>query len=130
MAGSINNSFRFLVADDSSLHRVSVIQMLRILGFNDIDQAVDGIDAIDKLRSDQYDFLITDWNMPRLNGIELVDTMKRDRRLMNVHVIMMTNRGEKQDVLEALKNNITHYLVKPVTPESIDLKIKACTGAY
>lgn len=130
MSNKVNNNFKFLVVDDSSLHRVSVIQMLRILGFNNVEQAVDGVDAYQKMRTDHFDFLITDWNMPKLNGLELIDVMQNDKNMKHIHVIMMTNRGDKDDIREAVRSNVKHYILKPVTPEALESKIKACTGYY
>lgn len=115
---------KFLVVDDSVTMRRIVVNSLRNLGFTDIIEAGDGKEALIKLASDEnINFVITDWNMPVLSGLELTRAIKGDERLSKIPVLMVTTRGVKEDIIEALKAKVNNYVVKPFTPQILREKI-------
>jgi len=119
---------KFLVVDDSQTMRRIVNNALKSLGYDDIIEAEDGKDAIAKVYTEKIDFIITDWNMPNMNGLELTKAIRGDDQYTNLPILMVTTRGMKEDVMEALQAKVNNYVVKPFTPqvlkEKIDLVLK------
>jgi len=101
---------------------------LKSLGYEDIIEADDGKDAITKLYVDKIDFIITDWNMPNMSGLEFTKAVRSDEQFASLPILMVTTRGMKDDVMEALQAKVNNYIVKPFTPqvlkEKIDLILK------
>lgn len=117
-------SLKFLVVDDSATMRRIVINSLKNLGYAEITEATDGKDALIKLSSDEkINFVITDWNMPVLSGLELTRAIKSDERLSKIPVLMVTTRGVKEDIIDALKAKVNNYIVKPFSPQILREKI-------
>ncbi len=115
---------KFLVVDDSVTMRRIVVNSLRNLGYNDYVEAGDGKEALDKLGADSsINFVITDWNMPVLSGLELVKTIRGDDKISSLPVLMVTTRGVKEDIIEALQAKVNNYVVKPFTPQILKEKI-------
>ncbi len=120
---------RFLVVDDSPTMRRIVINALKVFGIEDVVQAEDGQDGLNKLKSEKIDFVITDWNMPNMTGLELIKAIRTDDELKNIPILMVTTRGLKQDIVEALKAKANNYVVKPFTPQVLKEKIAAVLKA-
>jgi two-component system chemotaxis response regulator CheY len=125
-------SLKFLIVDDSQTMRRIVANSLKNLGYEDFVEACDGKDALIKLSGDDtLNFVITDWNMPVLSGLELIKAIRSDEKMGKIPVLMVTTRGVKDDIIEALKAKVNNYVVKPFTPailrEKID-QIVATTG--
>jgi two-component system chemotaxis response regulator CheY len=119
-------STKFLVVDDSVTMRRIVANSLKNLGYTEYVEASDGKDALDKLASDDnINFVITDWNMPVLSGLELIKSIRGDEKLKNLPVLMVTTRGVKEDIMEALAAKVNNYIVKPFTPQILKEKIDA-----
>ena len=119
-------STKFLVVDDSVTMRRIVANSLKNLGYSDFVEATDGKDALDKLAADEnINFVITDWNMPVLSGLELIRSIRGDARLKDLPVLMVTTRGVKDDIMEALAAKVNNYIVKPFTPQILKEKIDA-----
>ncbi|CAM3321875.1 chemotaxis response regulator CheY [Rhodothermus bifroesti] len=114
---------KFLVVDDSPTMRRIVCNALREIGYTDVIEAGDGVDALEKLEQETVDFVITDWNMPNMNGLELTRTIRNHSRLSNLPILMVTTRGMKEDVLAAMQARVNNYIVKPFTPEVLREKI-------
>ncbi len=114
---------KFLVVDDSPTMRRIVINALKNLGYDDFLEASDGIEAMETLRSEKIDFVITDWNMPNMSGLELTQNVRQDPNFGNIPILMVTTRGLKQDIVEALKARVNNYVVKPFTPQILKEKI-------
>ncbi len=115
---------KFLVVDDSVTMRRIVINSLRNLGYNNYVEAGDGKEALDKLGADGgINFVITDWNMPVLSGLELVKTIRSDDKISKIPILMVTTRGVKEDIIEALQARVNNYIVKPFTPQILKEKI-------
>jgi len=115
----------FLVVDDSPTMRRIVINALKTFGYNDVVEAGDGIEAMDKLKATKVDFVITDWNMPNMSGLELTKAIRSDASLAHLPILMVTTRGLKQDIIEALKAKVNNYVVKPFTPQVLKEKMDA-----
>ena len=115
---------KFLVVDDSVTMRRIVINSLRNLGYNDFVEAGEGKEALDKLSSEAgINFIITDWNMPVLSGLELVKSVRSHEKFSNISILMVTTRGVKEDIIEALQAKVNNYVVKPFTPQILKEKI-------
>jgi two-component system chemotaxis response regulator CheY len=115
---------KVLVVDDFSTMRRIVKNILRQLGFENILEADDGMSALDVLRSQDVDFIISDWNMPRLSGIELLKAVRTSEEWKDLPFLMVTAEGQKENVIEAVKAKVSNYIVKPFTPETLAEKIK------
>ncbi len=125
---------KFLIVDDSLTMRRIVANTLKNIGYENFTEAVDGRDALIKLASDKsINFVITDWNMPVLSGLELIKAIRNDETMANLPVLMVTTRGVKEDIIDALKAKVSNYVVKPFTPavlkEKIDQIMSANSGA-
>ncbi|GIK22541.1 MAG: response regulator [Ignavibacteriota bacterium] len=127
-------ALKFLIVDDSQTMRRIVVNSLKNLGYEDFVEASDGKDALLKLSADEtINFVITDWNMPVLSGLELIKAIRSDAKMGNTPVLMVTTRGVKDDIIEALKAKVNNYVVKPFTPailrEKIDQILAAAGGS-
>lgn len=117
-------AMRFLIVDDSLTMRRIVINALKAIGYENVIEASDGKDATEKLTSVGADFVITDWNMPEMSGLELTRWIRANEQFQHLPVLMITTRGNKEDVLEALQARVNSYIVKPFTPQSLKEKIE------
>ncbi|HEX2960357.1 MAG: response regulator [Bacteroidota bacterium] len=117
-------SLKFLVVDDSVTMRRIVANSLKNLGYDNIVEAVDGKDALAKLAADaEINFVITDWNMPELTGLELTKAIRADDKYTKLPILMVTTRGVKEDIIEALQAKVSNYVIKPFTPQILKEKI-------
>jgi two-component system chemotaxis response regulator CheY len=116
---------KFLVVDDSPTMRRIVINAMKTFGYDDFLEASDGIEAMEQLRTENVDFVVTDWNMPNMSGLELTQNIRMDSKFGNIPILMVTTRGLKQDIVEALKARVNNYVVKPFTPQILKEKIDA-----
>jgi two-component system chemotaxis response regulator CheY len=116
---------RFLIVDDSSTMRRIIINTLNKLGHQDFLEAANGREGIDRLNGGGIDMIITDWNMPEMNGIEFIKAVRSTSNAKDVPVLMVTTNAAKDDIVEALRAGVNNYVVKPFTPETIKEKIDA-----
>lgn len=116
---------RFLVVDDSSTMRRIIINTLNKLGHQDIVEAGNGREGLDRLAENPVDCVITDWNMPEMNGIEFIRSLRAMDGAEKLPVLMVTTNAAKDDIVEALRAGVTNYVVKPFTPDTIKEKIDA-----
>ncbi|RMH68143.1 MAG: response regulator [Bacteroidetes bacterium] len=114
---------KILVVDDSPTMRRIVTNALREIGYTDLDEAGDGAEALEKLKSGSFDFVVTDWNMPNMNGLELTQSIRKHADLNHLPILMVTTRGMKEDVIAAMQARVNNYVVKPFTPEVLREKI-------
>ncbi len=115
---------KFLVVDDSVTMRRIVINSLKNLSYGNFVEAGDGREALDKLAADNsINFVITDWNMPNVSGLELVKSIRGDEKFAKLWILMVTTRGVKEDIIEALNARVNNYIVKPFTPQILKEKI-------
>ena len=115
---------RFLVVDDFSTMRRIVRNLLKELGFLNVQEAEDGVEALVKLRADEFDFVVSDWNMPNMTGIELLREIRADAKLKHLPVLMVTAEAKKENIIEAAKAGASGYVVKPFTAATLDEKLK------
>ena len=122
----MDTGINVLVVDDMSAMRKILKTLLNQLGFKNIDEAEDGKQALEKLRQnpDKYGLVITDWNMPNMTGIELVQAIRSDEKLKHLPVLMVTAEAKKENVLMAIKAGVNNYIVKPFTAETLKQKIE------
>lgn len=115
---------KFLVVDDSPTMRRILINSLKKIGYDDIIEAQDGRDALAKLYVEPVDFIITDWNMPNMSGLELTKRVRASEQFQHLPILIVTTRGMKQDVLEAMHARANSYIVKPFTTQTLKEKIE------
>jgi two-component system chemotaxis response regulator CheY len=115
---------RFLVVDDFSTMRRIVRNLLKELGFTVVQEAEDGVDALAKLRANEFDFVVSDWNMPNMTGIDLLREIRADAKLKHLPVLMVTAEAKKENIIEAAKAGASGYVVKPFTAATLDEKLK------
>ena len=114
---------KILVVDDFSTMRRIIRNLLRDLGFNNADEADDGSTALTMLKTGKYDFLITDWNMPIMEGIDLVRTIRADADLRELPILMVTAEARREQIVAAAEAGVNGYIVKPFTAQTLEQKI-------
>ncbi len=114
---------KILVVDDFSTMRRIVKNLLRQLGYEYIDEAEDGEQAFSKLQNDNYGFVISDWNMPNMDGLELLKKVRSDPDLKELPILMVTAEAEKEKVITAIQAGVNNYVVKPFTGEILKEKM-------
>ncbi|AOX99957.1 chemotaxis response regulator CheY [Jeongeupia sp. USM3] len=119
-----DNNLRFLVVDDFSTMRRIVRNLLKELGFANVEEAEDGQIALQKLKNAPYDFVVTDWNMPNMTGIDLLRAVRTDPQLKHLPVLMVTAEAKKENIIEAATAGASGYIVKPFTAATLDEKLK------
>jgi two-component system chemotaxis response regulator CheY len=112
-----------LVVDDSSTMRRIVINTLARCGFTNITEAGNGVEALAKCAQKQFDCILTDWNMPEMDGLTFTVTIRQQPNYANVPIMMITTEGGKKDIVEALTRGVTTYVVKPFTPDILKAKM-------
>ncbi len=118
-----SKDLRFLVVDDFSTMRRIVRNLLKELGFMNVEEAEDGADALAKLQSSAYDFVITDWNMPNMDGLELLKNIRSDAGLATLPVLMVTAEAKKENIIAAVQSGASGYVVKPFTAAILEEKL-------
>lgn len=117
-------NMHFLVVDDSSTMRRIICNTLGNIGYTNVTEAEDGMEALRKIKTQQFDAIMTDWNMPRMNGLELVKALRAMESYKDVPIIMVTTEGGKREVITAIKEGVNNYIVKPFTPQVLKEKLK------
>jgi two-component system chemotaxis response regulator CheY len=119
---------RFLIVDDSSTMRRIIINTLTKLGYQSFLEAGNGKEGLDRLGAGPVDMVITDWNMPEMNGIEFIRTLRGLDKMKETPILMVTTNAAKDDIVEALRAGVNNYIVKPFTPDTFKEKIEAVTA--
>jgi two-component system chemotaxis response regulator CheY len=114
---------KFLVVDDFSTMRRIVKGLLNELGYSDVTEADDGNTALPLLRNGSFDFLITDWNMPGMPGLELLKAVRGDPKLAKLPVLMLTAEAKREQIVEAAQAGVSGYVIKPFTAATLKEKI-------
>jgi two-component system, chemotaxis family, chemotaxis protein CheY len=115
---------RFLVVDDFSTMRRVVRGLLREMGFENVDEADDGVSALAKLKSQSFDFVICDIGMPIMSGIDLLKMVRTDATLRHIPMLMITAEARKEDIVMAVQCGAAGYLVKPFTKGALEERVK------
>ncbi len=115
---------KILIVDDFSTMRRIIKNLLRDLGFTNTSEADDGTTALPMLQSGSFDFLVTDWNMPGMSGIDLLRAVRADDRLKHLPVLMVTAEAKRDQIIEAAQAGVNGYVVKPFTAQALKEKIE------
>lgn len=118
-----DKNIKFLVVDDMSTMRRIVRSILKELGFDNVEEAEDGNDALTKLRAGKFDFVVSDWNMPNLDGLEMLKAIRADDKLKSLPVMLVTAEAKKENIIEAAKAGASGYVVKPFTAAVLEEKL-------
>ncbi len=116
-------NMKILIVDDMSTMRRITKNFLKQLGFNNLEEAENGQDALNKLRADTYGFVVSDWNMPVMMGIDMLRAIRADEKLKKTPVLMVTAEAQKENIVEAAQAGVNNYIVKPFTAETLQDKI-------
>lgn len=119
----MDKNMKILVVDDFSTMRRIVKNLLRDLGFTNMDEADDGATALPMLQKGNYDFLVTDWNMPGMTGLDLLKNVRADDRLKTLPVLMVTAESKREQIVAAAQAGVNGYVVKPFTAGVLKEKI-------
>ncbi|MGN0921768.1 MAG: chemotaxis response regulator CheY [Cellvibrio sp.] len=119
----MNKNMKILIVDDFSTMRRIIKNLLRDLGFSNTYEADDGVTALPMLKNGDFDFLITDWNMPGMSGIDLLRTVRADEKLGALPVLMVTAEAKRDQIIEAAQAGVNGYVVKPFTAQALQEKI-------
>jgi two-component system, chemotaxis family, chemotaxis protein CheY len=118
-----DKNLRFLVVDDFSTMRRIVRNLLKELGFTNVDEAEDGAVALQKLKNGEFDFVVSDWNMPNMDGLTLLQSIRADDALKHLPVLMVTAEAKKENIIAAAQAGASGYVVKPFTAATLDEKL-------
>ncbi|RZQ53909.1 two-component system response regulator [Pseudoalteromonas phenolica] len=114
---------KVLVVDDMAAMRHVMMNMLRHVGFKQLDEAVDGFQALGMLKNNQYDLVITDLNMPKMDGQQLLKSIRNDQSLKDTPVIMVTCENDKQKVQQALLEKVSGFILKPFNLQTLEKQL-------
>src|SRR5699024_8423802 len=118
-----DKNMSILVVDDFPTMRRIVRSLLKELGFTNVDEAEDGQDALGKLRGGQFEFVISDWNMPNLDGLDMLKQIRADDALKATPVLMITAEAKKENIIAAAQARANGYIVKPFTAVTLEEKL-------
>jgi len=120
----LNKNMKILIVDDFSTMRRIVKNLLRDLGFNNTQEADDGLTALPMLKKGGFDFVVTDWNMPGMQGIDLLRHIRSDAELKHLPVLMITAEAKREQIIEAAQAGVNGYIVKPFTAATLKEKLE------
>ncbi len=123
LEGALDKNMKVLVVDDFSTMRRIVKNLLRDLGFTNIQEADDGSTALPMLKEGEFDFVVTDWNMPGMQGIDLLKAIRADASLAHIPVLMVTAEAKKEQIVMAAQAGVNGYIVKPFTAATLKTKL-------
>lgn len=119
-----DKNLKFLVVDDFSTMRRIVRNLLKELGFMNIDEAEDGAIALRKLQEGDFDFVVSDWNMPNMDGLTMLQNVRASDTLKTIPVLMVTAEAKKENIIAAAQAGASGYIVKPFTAATLDEKLQ------
>lgn len=118
-----DKNLKFLVVDDFSTMRRIVRNLLKELGFSNVEEAEDGAIALRKLQNGDFDFIVSDWNMPNMDGLTMLKSVRADQALKKLPVLMVTAESKKENIVAAAQAGASGYIVKPFTAATLDEKL-------
>lgn len=127
---TVNKAMNILVVDDYNTMRRIVKNLLKQLGFDNVDEAADGGEAIAKCKEKSYGLIISDWNMEPMTGIELLKLVRADEKIKNTPFIMVTAESKPENVIAAKQAGVSNYIVKPFNAETLKGKLTAVIGDF
>lgn len=117
-----------ITVDDSSTMRRIIKNTLTKLGFSNVLEAGNGVEGLDVLAKNEVDLIITDWNMPEMDGLTFVKTLRAKDEYKETPILMVTTEAAKEDILTALRSGVNNYVVKPFTPDTLQEKVNKLLG--
>ena len=117
-----------ITVDDSSTMRRIIKNTLTKIGFSNVLEAEHGLEGLEVLAKNKVDLIITDWNMPEMDGLTFVKTLRSKNEFKEIPILMVTTEAAKEDILTALRSGVNNYVVKPFTPETLQEKIFKLLG--
>ena len=114
---------KILIVDDFKTMRRIIKNILKQLGYNNILEADDGSSALTLLKREKVDFIVSDWNMPKMSGLDLLKAIRSDEKLKSIPFLMVTAEAKKENIVIALQSGVNNYIVKPFTTETLKEKI-------
>jgi two-component system chemotaxis response regulator CheY len=124
----IDTSMTVLVVDDFATMRRIVKNVLKQIGFSDILEADDGATALDVLKENKVDLIVSDWNMPKMTGLDLLKKVRGDESMKQIPFLMVTAEAQKENVLQAVQAGVSNYIVKPFTADAVKEKLTQIFG--
>jgi len=118
-----NKNMRILIVDDFSTMRRIIKNLLNDLGYTNTAEAEDGNSALTALSQGSFEFVVTDWNMPGMTGIELLKAIRADDRFKTLPVLMVTAEAKREQIIEAAQNGVNGYIIKPFTAQTLEEKL-------
>ncbi len=118
-----DKNIKFLVVDDFSTMRRIIRNLLKELGFTNVEEAEDGASALNKLQSGRFEFVVTDWNMPNMSGLQLLENIRKDPNLKHLPVLMVTAEAKRENIVAAAQCGASGYIVKPFTASTLEEKL-------
>ncbi|MCU7816558.1 MAG: chemotaxis response regulator CheY [Candidatus Thiodiazotropha sp. (ex Lucinoma kastoroae)] len=119
----MDKNMKILIVDDFSTMRRIIKNLLRDLGFNNTQEADDGLTALPMLQGGSFDFLVSDWNMPGMTGIDLLKAVRADEKLASLPVLLVTAESKREQIIVAAQAGVNGYVVKPFTATTLEEKI-------
>lgn len=126
---AVDSNIRILVVDDFLPIRRAIIESLKMLKFNNVEDAENGKVAFEKLNADSYDLVIADWVMPEMDGLQLLEKIKESEKHRHIPVMMVTAEADPQNIMKAVKAGAANYIVKPITVKTLMAKIEKVFNA-
>lgn len=118
-----DKNMKFLVVDDFSTMRRIIRNLLKELGFTNVEEAEDGVNGLHKLKNGTFQFVVSDWNMPNMTGIDMLRAIRADPALKHLPVLMVTAEAKKENIIEAAQAGASGYVVKPFTAATLEEKL-------
>ncbi len=119
-----DTSMKILVVDDFSTMRKIIKNLLRKLGYQEVHEAENGEVALEMLKSDNFNFILADWNMPKMNGLDLLKAIREDEKYKDIPFVMVTSEANKDNILKAVEAGADDYIVKPFNANDLKEKLK------
>jgi two-component system chemotaxis response regulator CheY len=123
-----DENMKILVADDFSTMRRIIRNILKQLGFKNVEEVEDGAVALERLLQEDFDFVITDWNMPKMTGLDLLKAIRANEKLKDIKVLLVTAESDKENIIHAAQAGVNDYVVKPFTADVLQTKIDNIFG--
>jgi len=119
----VQKNMKILIVDDFPTMRRIIKNLLKDLGFENVDEAEDGVIGLEKLRNGSFDFVVSDWNMPNMDGLTMLQQVRADPNLSSIPVLMVTAEAKKENIIAAAQAGASGYVVKPFTAATLEEKL-------
>ncbi len=127
---AVNKNMNILIVDDYRTMLRIIRNLLKQLGFDNVDEALDGTEAYEKIVNNNYGLIISDWNMEPMTGLELLKKVRANEKTKHLPFIMVTAESKTENVLEAKKQGVNNYIIKPFNAETLKAKMTAVIGQF